>query len=52
MDAVPSDFDAQLRAQARDLLDPLRGCEVKLEAGAGQDAKGLATQFEQAKASA
>jgi len=30
----------------------LRGGEVKLEAGAGQDAKGLATQFERAKASA
>ena len=30
----------------------LRGSEVKLEAGAGQDAKGLVTQFERAKASA
>jgi hypothetical protein len=28
----------------------LRGGEVKLEAGAGQDAKGLAPQFERAKA--
>ena len=30
----------------------LRGSEVKLEAGAGQDAKGLAAQFERAKATA
>jgi hypothetical protein len=30
----------------------LRGGEVKLEAGAGQDAKGLVTQFERAKAGA
>jgi len=30
----------------------LRGGEVKLEVGAGQDAKGLATQFERAKATA
>ena len=30
----------------------LRGGEVKLEAGAGQDAKGLVTQFERAKATA
>jgi hypothetical protein len=29
----------------------LRGGEVKVEAGAGQDAKGLVTQFERAKAS-
>jgi hypothetical protein len=28
------------------------GAEVKLEVGAGQDAKGLAEQFERAKASA
>ena len=30
----------------------LRGGEVKLEAGAGQNAKGLAAQFERAKATA
>ena len=30
----------------------LRGGEVKLEVGAGQDAKGLAAQFERAKATA
>jgi hypothetical protein len=30
----------------------LRGGEVRLEVGAGQDAKGLATQFERAKAGA
>jgi hypothetical protein len=30
----------------------MRGGEVKLEAGAGQDAKGLVTQFERAKATA
>ena len=30
----------------------LRGAEVKLELGAGQDAKGLAAQFERAKATA
>jgi hypothetical protein len=30
----------------------LRGGEVKLEAGAGQDAKGLVTHFERAKATA
>ena len=30
----------------------LRGGEVKLEAGAGEDAKGLVTQFERAKATA
>jgi hypothetical protein len=30
----------------------LHGGEIKLEAGAGQDAKGLATHFERAKAGA